>query len=89
MYQTLFTIPKQIAGIDVFGFGWLLGIWAIAAPLASRAVLRQGGRAGAGQQHDAQCSHLDLHVRSPHRPPQRPQNVPTDGENVLPRLNRA
>jgi phosphatidylglycerol:prolipoprotein diacylglycerol transferase len=31
MYQTLFAIPRQIAGIDVFGFGWLLGIWAIAS----------------------------------------------------------
>ena len=24
MWQTLFVIPRQIAGIDVFGFGWLL-----------------------------------------------------------------
>ncbi len=30
MHQTLFAIPRQIAGIDVFGFGWLLGIWAVA-----------------------------------------------------------
>ncbi|KKK82912.1 hypothetical protein LCGC14_2798650 [marine sediment metagenome] len=29
MWQTLFVIPRQIAGIDVFGFGWLLGIWAV------------------------------------------------------------
>ncbi len=31
MYQTIFAIPRQIAGVDVFGFGWLLGIWAIAS----------------------------------------------------------
>lgn len=29
MCQTLFVIPRQIAGIDVFGFGWLLGMWAL------------------------------------------------------------
>jgi len=28
MYQTLFVIPRQVAGVDVFGFGWLLAIWA-------------------------------------------------------------
>lgn len=33
MYQTIFAIPRQIAGIDVFGFGWLLGIWAVASVL--------------------------------------------------------
>lgn len=31
MWQTLFVIPRQIAGIDVFGFGWLLGLWAVGA----------------------------------------------------------
>ncbi len=31
MVQTLFGIPRQIAGIDVFGFGWLLALWAVAA----------------------------------------------------------
>ena len=31
MLQTLFVIPRQIAGIDVFGFGWLLAIWAVAS----------------------------------------------------------
>lgn len=29
MHQTLFAIPPEIAGIKVFGFGWLLGIWAV------------------------------------------------------------
>ncbi len=29
MCQTLFVIPKQIAGLDVFGFGWLLAIWGV------------------------------------------------------------
>src|SRR5262245_28607610 len=29
MCQTLVTIPSQIAGIDVFGFGWVLGLWAV------------------------------------------------------------
>jgi phosphatidylglycerol---prolipoprotein diacylglyceryl transferase len=29
MWQTLFVIPRQIAGIDVFGFGWLLAIWLV------------------------------------------------------------
>ncbi|MEX0675491.1 MAG: prolipoprotein diacylglyceryl transferase family protein [Pirellulales bacterium] len=29
MWQTLYVIPRQIAGIDVFGFGWLLAIWAV------------------------------------------------------------
>ena len=31
MYQTLFTIPYSIGGIDVFGFGWLLALWAVAS----------------------------------------------------------
>ncbi|HEV3136812.1 MAG TPA: prolipoprotein diacylglyceryl transferase family protein, partial [Pirellulales bacterium] len=29
MRQTLFVIPREIAGIDVFGFGWLLAFWAV------------------------------------------------------------
>jgi phosphatidylglycerol:prolipoprotein diacylglycerol transferase len=33
MCQTLFTIPQQIAGVNVFGFGWLLGLWAIGTVL--------------------------------------------------------
>jgi phosphatidylglycerol---prolipoprotein diacylglyceryl transferase len=31
MCQTLFIIPQQIAGIDVFGLGWLLAVWAVAS----------------------------------------------------------
>ena len=33
MCQTLFTIPLEIAGIPVFGCGWLLAVWAVAAAL--------------------------------------------------------
>jgi phosphatidylglycerol---prolipoprotein diacylglyceryl transferase len=29
MWQTLFVIPRQIAGIDVFGIGWALGVWVV------------------------------------------------------------
>ena len=29
MCQTIFTIPAKFLGIDVFGFGWLLGAWAL------------------------------------------------------------
>ncbi len=43
MWQTLFVIPRQIAGIDVFGFGWLLGIWAVvSAALLARSWRRHG-----------------------------------------------
>ena len=31
MWQTLFIIPSSIAGINVFGVGWLLAIWALVA----------------------------------------------------------
>ncbi|HTU27009.1 MAG TPA: prolipoprotein diacylglyceryl transferase family protein [Pirellulales bacterium] len=31
MCQTLFTIPAKFLGIDVFGVGWLLAIWALVA----------------------------------------------------------
>jgi phosphatidylglycerol:prolipoprotein diacylglycerol transferase len=31
MHQTLFVIPREIAGVDVFGVGWLLALWAVAA----------------------------------------------------------
>jgi phosphatidylglycerol:prolipoprotein diacylglycerol transferase len=43
MYQTLWIIPRQIAGIDVFGFGWLLGIWAVAAVALLAWSLRRHG----------------------------------------------
>lgn len=43
MWQTLFVIPRQIAGIDVFGFGWLLAIWAlVAAALVAWSWRRHG-----------------------------------------------
>lgn len=31
MRQTLFVIPREVAGIEMFGFGWLFGIWLIAS----------------------------------------------------------
>ncbi|HEV7226798.1 MAG TPA: prolipoprotein diacylglyceryl transferase family protein, partial [Pirellulales bacterium] len=31
MLQTLFHIPLRLAGLPVFGFGWLLILWAIAS----------------------------------------------------------
>ncbi len=31
MHQTLFVIPREIAGVEVFGVGWLLALWAVAA----------------------------------------------------------
>lgn len=43
MWQTLFVIPRQIAGIDVFGFGWVLAGWLlIAAGLTFRSWRRHG-----------------------------------------------
>lgn len=29
MLQTLFYIPREIAGVPMFGVGWLLGVWAV------------------------------------------------------------
>ncbi len=43
MCQTLWIIPRQIAGIDVFGFGWLLGIWAVVAAVLVAWSLRRHG----------------------------------------------
>ncbi len=43
MCQTLFTIPKQIAGIDVFGFGWLLGVWAVVSVVVLAISVRRHG----------------------------------------------
>ena len=46
MHPTLFTIPSTIAGIPVFGFGLLFGLWAVASTLLVIAMLRKpGGRA--------------------------------------------
>jgi phosphatidylglycerol---prolipoprotein diacylglyceryl transferase len=43
MWQTLFVIPRQIAGVDTFGFGWLLGVWVVvAAGLFAWSWLRYG-----------------------------------------------
>ena len=43
MMQTLFVIPRQIAGVDVFGFGWLLAIWAIVSAAFVVWSYRRGG----------------------------------------------
>jgi phosphatidylglycerol---prolipoprotein diacylglyceryl transferase len=49
MRQTLFTIPSQIAGVDVFGFGWLLAIWAVSSvALVTWSYLRHGWREARG-----------------------------------------
>ena len=43
MLQTLFHIPLHLAGLPVFGFGWLLILWAIVSLLLiGSAVRRQG-----------------------------------------------
>lgn len=45
MRSTLFHIPAEAAGIPVFGFGWLLGLWAIVALLwIGRSARRVGWR---------------------------------------------
>ena len=46
MLQTLVLIPRQIAGIDVFGFGWLFGLWAIVSIIVlGRSMWRHGWNA--------------------------------------------
>ncbi|MBI3837961.1 MAG: prolipoprotein diacylglyceryl transferase [Planctomycetia bacterium] len=45
MRQTLFLIPREIAGIDVFGFGWLLTLWAVGSVvLLTWSLWRHGGK---------------------------------------------
>lgn len=45
MQQTLFVIPRQIAGVDLFGFGLLLGIWAVASfAIVAWSLIRHGWR---------------------------------------------
>ena len=44
MRQTLFFIPHELAGIPIFGFGWLLGLWILVSGLlAWRTTRKQGG----------------------------------------------
>jgi phosphatidylglycerol:prolipoprotein diacylglycerol transferase len=43
MHQTLLVIPRSIGGIDVFGFGWLLALWAVAAAAVLAWSLRRYG----------------------------------------------
>src|SRR5487761_1406961 len=31
MLQTLFHLPREVAGLPVFGVGWLLAVWAVAS----------------------------------------------------------
>lgn len=43
MYQTLFHIPAEVAGLPVFGLGWLLAMWAIVSTgLLAWLIWRQG-----------------------------------------------
>jgi phosphatidylglycerol:prolipoprotein diacylglycerol transferase len=56
MRQTLFVIPRQLGGIDVFGFGWLLGIWAIASvAIMAWSLARYGWRAESRSYAAALC----------------------------------
>ena len=43
MQQTLFTIPREIGSVPVFGFGWLFGIWLAASLWALVSSLRRSG----------------------------------------------
>ncbi|MGD9719979.1 MAG: prolipoprotein diacylglyceryl transferase family protein [Pirellulales bacterium] len=43
MRQTLFAIPREIAGVDVFGMGWLLAIWAVASLVVLAWMLHRHG----------------------------------------------
>ncbi|MBX7164916.1 MAG: prolipoprotein diacylglyceryl transferase [Pirellulales bacterium] len=43
MQQTLLFIPRELSGIPLFGFGWLLAVWAVFSVIVLvRAVRRQG-----------------------------------------------
>ncbi len=46
MCQTLFVIPRQVAGIDVFGFGWLLGVWVVVSAILVGWSLKRHGWSG-------------------------------------------
>ncbi len=43
MCQTIFTIPAKFLGIDVFGFGWLLAVWAVVAVAMLAWLVKQHG----------------------------------------------
>jgi phosphatidylglycerol:prolipoprotein diacylglycerol transferase len=43
MCQTVFTIPAKFLGIDVFGFGWLLGAWAVIGVIMLAWLVRRHG----------------------------------------------
>lgn len=43
MRQTLFAIPEELGGIPVFGFGWLLSVWFIAAVVTLIVLYRRHG----------------------------------------------
>ncbi|MEZ6069722.1 MAG: prolipoprotein diacylglyceryl transferase [Pirellulales bacterium] len=47
MRQTLFYIPSEIAGVKLFGVGWLLGLWAIVSAVI---LVRQIRRSGFGSE---------------------------------------
>ncbi|REK07512.1 MAG: hypothetical protein DWQ37_21525 [Planctomycetota bacterium] len=46
MCQTLFVIPEQIAGISMFGVGWLLGAWVLVSAVLIGWSVRQHGWGG-------------------------------------------
>ena len=43
MLQTLFYIPREVAGVPVFGVGWLLGVWAVVSVVWLGWLVRQQG----------------------------------------------
>lgn len=43
MRRTLFYLPHEIAGVPLFGFGWLLGIWLIVSGVILAASIRRHG----------------------------------------------
>ncbi len=43
MCQTLFVIPRQLWGVDTFGFGWLFGAWIACAVIVTAWSLRRYG----------------------------------------------
>lgn len=43
MRSTLFFIPDQLLGVPVFGFGWLLGLWALLSIVTLAWMIRRDG----------------------------------------------
>lgn len=51
MHPTLITIPRSLGGVDVFGFGWALLIWAIASVVYLVLAARRAGWGAAYRAH--------------------------------------